>query len=177
MARSKYEKLDFDESKPLNSITSFLNIKQENQGVTSETAEEIFLDELTSQIEENPEAMVALTGQLLTPEDKANSALEKVILLPSPGYVIKLLSKTSYQHYRQNTKVMINVCYSDSIPPPPVADDEEIRKAMNADENATYHVPTSLGEFREDKDKGLDWSIGMNFFKNHESNWLLNYPN
>ncbi|RHZ81349.1 hypothetical protein Glove_121g88 [Diversispora epigaea] len=152
MTQSQYEKLDFDEAKPLNSL-SFLNMRQESQNINSETAEEIFIDELTSQIAENPEAMVALSGQLLTPENTRNSELEKVLLSPSPGFVIKLLTKTSYQHYQENTKLMINVCYSDSIPPPPTTDDDEIKKAMNADENAIYHVPTSLDELREDKDK------------------------
>ncbi|CAG8560922.1 7715_t:CDS:2 [Diversispora eburnea] len=149
MTQSQYEKLDFDECKPLNSL-SFLNMRQESQDIRSETAEEIFMDEL---IAENPEAMVALSGQLLTPENTRNSELEKVFLSPSPGFVIKSLTKTSYQHYQENTKLMINVCYSDSIPPPPTVDDVEIKKAMNADENAIYHVPASLDELREDKDK------------------------
>jgi hypothetical protein len=147
-----YAKLEFDNSKSLSSlmIKDLLHNEQE------ELSEETFLEELSSQLAENPKAMAALTEQYMKTTRSDGQELESIQLLPEPGIVVKSrITSSSEKQYRVNSKFFINICYSDKVPsPPPNATETEIRKSMNGEEDSIYRVPTVISNIREDKDKG-----------------------
>ncbi|KAL6631951.1 PIH1-domain-containing protein [Neocallimastix sp. 'constans'] len=72
---------------------------------------------------------------------------------PEPGFVIKTHNKKNVEGFTEGLKIFINICHSGKVPAPPLATDEEIRKAIEADDNATYKVPLSLSVPRTDLDK------------------------
>ncbi|KAI9100529.1 pre-RNA processing PIH1/Nop17-domain-containing protein [Phlyctochytrium arcticum] len=74
-------------------------------------------------------------------------------VIPEPGFVIKTHNRTKVDDWPAGIKVFINVCHSPHIPAPPLASDEEIRRAINAEDNAAYKVPLSLSTPKTDKDK------------------------
>ncbi|CAG8617701.1 7477_t:CDS:10, partial [Racocetra fulgida] len=141
-----YEKLDFDEGKSSNLLSSLLTLNKDTS--SEELAEKIFMEEFTSQIAENPQVMTALAEQLSPP----NAEYKMVPVQPLPGFVAKTYTTKNCKQY-QNMKVLINICHSDVIPRPPAASEEEIRKAMNAEEDAMYNVPLVLSDLRQDMDK------------------------
>ncbi|CAG8711233.1 1804_t:CDS:2, partial [Racocetra persica] len=141
-----YEKLDFDEGKSSNLLSSLLTLNKDTS--SKELAEKIFIEEFTSQIAENPQVMTTLAEQLSPP----NAEYKMVPVQPLPGFVAKTYTTKNCKQY-QNVKVLINICYSDVIPRPPAANEEEIRKAMNAEEDAMYNVPLVLSDLRQDMDK------------------------
>ncbi|KAF9948283.1 hypothetical protein BGZ65_008180 [Modicella reniformis] len=51
--------------------------------------------------------------------------------------------------YPKDTMVFINICHSDQMPKPTAASQDEIRKAINAEEGSTYQVPFQLSPPRE----------------------------
>ncbi|CAG8546071.1 17357_t:CDS:2, partial [Cetraspora pellucida] len=142
-----YEKLDFGEGKGSNLLSSLLTFNKDSS--SEKLAEKIFMEEFTSQIAENPQAMTALAEQLSPP----NAEYKTVPVQPVPGFVAKTYTTKNCKQY-QNVKILINICHSDVIPRPPAASEDEIRKAMNAEEDAMYNVPLVLSDLRQDTDKG-----------------------
>ncbi|RIB24055.1 pre-RNA processing PIH1/Nop17-domain-containing protein [Gigaspora rosea] len=141
-----YEKLDIDEGKGSDLLSSLLTL---NKDTSSEAlAEKIFMEELTAQMAENPQAMTALAEHLSPP----NAEYKMVQVKPIPGFVAKTHTTKNCKQY-QNMKILINICYSDVIPRPPAVSEDEIRKAMNAEEDAMYNVPLVLSDLRQDTDK------------------------
>ncbi|CAG8537576.1 14198_t:CDS:2, partial [Dentiscutata erythropus] len=141
-----FEKLDFDEGKGSDLLSSLLTL---NKDTSSEAlAEKIFMEELTAQMAENPQAMTALAEQLSPP----NAEYKMVQVKPTPGFVAKTHTTKNCKQY-QNMKILINICHSDVIPRPPTVSEDEIRKAMNAEEDAMYNVPLVLSDLRQDTDK------------------------
>ncbi|KAI8815049.1 pre-RNA processing PIH1/Nop17-domain-containing protein [Cladochytrium replicatum] len=74
-------------------------------------------------------------------------------IVPEPGFVVKTVNRKATPKFDSGLKVFINICHSPRVPAPPLATDEEIRTALEAQDNATYKVPLSLSQPREDKDK------------------------
>ncbi|KAI9495425.1 PIH1 family, partial [Zychaea mexicana] len=74
-----------------------------------------------------------------------------VSVQPQPGFVCKTKVERSKKH-KPGTKVYINICHADAIPAPPVANENEIQKALDAEQDATYRVPLSMGQPRFDTD-------------------------
>ncbi|RKO94328.1 PIH1 family, partial [Blyttiomyces helicus] len=74
-------------------------------------------------------------------------------ILPEPGYVVKTFTESKVGDWPAGMKVFVNICHSPLIPPPPLVSDEELRRALNAEDNATYKVPLSLSPPRPDRDK------------------------
>ncbi|KND03214.1 uncharacterized protein SPPG_02270 [Spizellomyces punctatus DAOM BR117] len=74
-------------------------------------------------------------------------------IVPEPGFVIKTHNQTQVGDWPAGLKVFINICHSPHVPAPPLASDEEIRRAINAEDNAAYKVPLSLSSPKADRDK------------------------
>ncbi|ORX58615.1 PIH1-domain-containing protein [Piromyces finnis] len=72
---------------------------------------------------------------------------------PEPGFVIKTHNLKDVEGFTEGLKIFINICHSGKVPPPPIATDEEIRKAVEAEDNTKYKVPLSLSVPRTDLDK------------------------
>jgi hypothetical protein len=53
-------------------------------------------------------------------------------------------------------KIFINICYDKNVPPPPPADEDTIKRAMNVQEpdEDIYYVPVVVSHPRQDSDKG-----------------------
>ncbi|KAJ1557339.1 PIH1 domain-containing protein 1, partial [Nowakowskiella sp. JEL0078] len=85
----------------------------------------------------------------------AASASHTTEISPNPGFVIKThtLAKSEEASVEKDMKVFINMVYSENVPAPPLASDEEIRKALEAQDAGAYKVPLSLAEKRIDTDK------------------------
>ncbi|GBC07778.1 hypothetical protein RclHR1_07690012 [Rhizophagus clarus] len=146
-----HTKLDFDEksSKELSSLI----IKDLVRSEQEELAEEAFLEELTSQLAENPKAMAAITEQYMKTTIPDGQELESIRLLPKPGFVVKLhIASSNKKQYKVDSKFFINICYSDEVPCPPNTTETEVKKSMNGDEDSIYRVPTVISNIREDKD-------------------------
>ncbi|CAB4433078.1 unnamed protein product [Rhizophagus irregularis] len=56
-----------------------------------ELAEEVFLEELSSQLAENPKAMAAITEEYMKTTKSDGQDFESIQLLPNPGFVIKFV--------------------------------------------------------------------------------------
>ncbi|CAG8570280.1 12048_t:CDS:2 [Rhizophagus irregularis] len=125
-----HTKLDFDENS--SKTPSSLIIKDIVRNEQEELAEEVFLEELSSQLAENPKAMAAITEEYMKTTKSDGQDFESIQLLPNPGFVIKIL------------------------PCPPNATETEIKKSMNGDEDSIYRVPTVISNIREDKDNKED---------------------
>ncbi|XP_067145080.1 PIH1 domain-containing protein 1-like [Centruroides vittatus] len=68
-------------------------------------------------------------------------------ILPTPGFCIKTKDD-------EDGKVFLNVCHSPELPEPREIDEDLLVSILNSDDPTTYRIPMSLGECREDKDKG-----------------------
>ncbi|RIA85285.1 pre-RNA processing PIH1/Nop17-domain-containing protein [Glomus cerebriforme] len=146
-------KLEFDDEKSSKALSSLM-IKDLVHNEQEELAEEVFLEELSSQLAENPKAMAALTEQYMKTTKLSGQDLENIQLLPEPGLVVKSrITSSNNKLYQVNTKFFINICHSNKVPSPlPNATEAEIRKSMNGEEDSLYRVPTVISNIREDKD-------------------------
>ncbi|KAG0202358.1 hypothetical protein BGX33_009760 [Mortierella sp. NVP41] len=82
-------------------------------------------------------------------------------ITPVPGFVVQTrTTKQSSQVpmgtktvvYPNDTVVFINICSSDKMPQPSKASEAEIRRAIQAEEGATYQVPFQVSPPREYRD-------------------------
>ncbi|XP_038548613.1 PIH1 domain-containing protein 1 isoform X1 [Micropterus salmoides] len=62
------------------------------------------------------------------------------VIRPEPGMCVKTLSQPGKQ------KVFVNICQSNSVPPPPDLSREELEDLLQSDDPSGYRVPMSLGE-------------------------------
>lgn len=98
--------------------------------------------------------MEAIAQQLLSSSVKP---FEKALTIqPRAGYSYKTTIESRQKQPEQSTldidngcQVYINICYSDSLPAPKLASEDEIQKALLAAPGATYQVPLSLGQPRK----------------------------
>ena len=63
-----------------------------------------------------------------------------LFLLSLPGMCVKTLSEQGMQ------KVFVNICQSNSVPPPPQLSREELVELLQSEDPSSYRVPMSLGE-------------------------------
>ncbi|KAJ3260665.1 hypothetical protein HK103_000297 [Boothiomyces macroporosus] len=73
-------------------------------------------------------------------------------VLPQKGFVLKTQTMEE-SNYPSQTKVFINVCYSDEIPSPPLLPQDQILKLIADQDNSKYRVPMSCSKARNDVDK------------------------
>lgn len=126
-----------------------------NRDFDSLTKEEqdALLDHVAAEFAQDPKAMERLAAKFL--QEAKRGDFRDVNVQPQPGYVCKTkVVKCSNKKYASGTVVYINICYADAIPAPPVMPESEIEKAFNADPTATYRVPVSLGQERNEHDNG-----------------------
>lgn len=78
------------------------------------------------------------------------------------------------------TKVFINVCKTDAIPPPPKhISEDELAQLLETDEITEYKVPMSIGEMRTEQDKKgeeakvCDIAINDKFFVTVENSQMF----
>ncbi|KAJ8661348.1 hypothetical protein O0I10_003100 [Lichtheimia ornata] len=124
-----------------------------NRDFDSLTKEEqdALLDHVAAEFAQDPKAMERLAAKFL--QEAKRGDFRDVNVQPQPGYVCKTkVVKCSNKKYASGTVVYINICYADAIPAPPVMPESEIEKAFNADPTATYRVPVSLGQERNEHD-------------------------
>ncbi|XP_076609773.1 PIH1 domain-containing protein 1 [Chaetodon auriga] len=62
------------------------------------------------------------------------------VIRPQPGMCVKTLSEPGKQ------KVFVNICQSNSVPPPPGLSREELVELLQSKDPSGYRVPMSLGE-------------------------------
>ncbi|ORZ41423.1 pre-RNA processing PIH1/Nop17-domain-containing protein [Catenaria anguillulae PL171] len=78
-------------------------------------------------------------------------------IVPMKGYVIKTSLAKSSPVYPSGMKVFVNVTHSPYVPAPPVATDEEIKRAIadapSNNKKPAWRVPMSLSDVRDDLDK------------------------
>ena len=117
----------------------------------SKEEQNVLLDHVASEFASDPKAMERLAAKFLqevTPND-----FKTVAVQPQAGFVCKTkVEQSKTKKYKAGTKVYINICHAEAIPKPPVANENEIQKALNADPKATYRVPLSMGQPRYDDD-------------------------
>ncbi|KAI8357294.1 pre-RNA processing PIH1/Nop17-domain-containing protein [Blakeslea trispora] len=122
--------------------TSFLlNKPKKDFDQLSEEEKKAWLDRLSSEV--SPDQFEQLAAQVLSQEDT-------VKVQPQAGYVCKtrVIDCRSDSKYKKGTLVYINICYASEVPAPPLADEKELQRALNAEPDATYQVPMSMGQPR-----------------------------
>ncbi|CAH0555479.1 unnamed protein product [Brassicogethes aeneus] len=97
-----------------------------------------------------------------------NATKPSKLVKPSPGLCVKT------KEVGTSTKVFVNVCQTDAIPPPKEITEQELLELLK-DEEPDFKVPMSIGETRTEKDKNnidakvVDIAINPKFFKKIES--------
>uniref|UniRef100_A0A4W6F113 PIH1 domain-containing protein 1 n=1 Tax=Lates calcarifer TaxID=8187 RepID=A0A4W6F113_LATCA len=82
-------------------------------------------------------------GELLLSSTMGNMQTENPdskVIRPQPGICVKTLSEPDKQ------KVFVNICQSNSVPPPPELSREELVELLQSEDPSGYRVPMSLGE-------------------------------
>ncbi|OBZ87638.1 PIH1 domain-containing protein 1 [Choanephora cucurbitarum] len=118
-----------------------LNKPKKDFDQLSKEEKKAWLDRLSSEV--NPSQLEQLAAQVLNQDDTVN-------VQPQAGYVCKtrVVECQSNSKYAKGTLVYINICYAPEIPAPPIADEKEIERALNAEPGASYQVPLSMGQPR-----------------------------
>uniref|UniRef100_A0A3Q2P224 PIH1 domain-containing protein 1 n=1 Tax=Fundulus heteroclitus TaxID=8078 RepID=A0A3Q2P224_FUNHE len=87
------------------------------------------------------------------------------VIRPQPGVCVKTFSEPSKE------KVFINICQSNSVPPPPELSREELVELLQSEDPSGYRVPMSLGEPHTEVDNNsqgctaYDVVINQDFFQ------------
>ncbi|XP_026203155.1 PIH1 domain-containing protein 1 [Anabas testudineus] len=87
------------------------------------------------------------------------------VIRPQPGMCVKTFSETDKQ------KVFVNICQSNSVPPPPDLSREELVELLQSEDPSGYRVPMSLGEPHTEIDNSsqgctaYDVVINQDFFQ------------
>ncbi|KAK5649766.1 hypothetical protein RI129_000795 [Pyrocoelia pectoralis] len=86
-------------------------------------------------------------------------------VIPEPGFCVKSKETAT------NTKIFINICYTNVIPPPTDISEEELILICNSEENSSFKIPMSIGEINSENDKHgnevkiTDVAIHSTFYK------------
>lgn len=106
------------------------------------------LDHISSQVANDPETFERLASNFL--QQATQQDFNTVNVQPQPGFVCKThVVSSQSSKYKVDTIVYINICYAAAIPAPPIATEQEIQKALNAEPNSTFKVPLSMGQPRK----------------------------
>nr|XP_004570375.1 PIH1 domain-containing protein 1 [Maylandia zebra]XP_004570376.1 PIH1 domain-containing protein 1 [Maylandia zebra] len=87
------------------------------------------------------------------------------VIRPEPGMCVKTFSESNKE------KVFINVCQSNSVPPPPELSREKLVELLQSDDPSGFRVPMSLGEPHTEIDNSsqgctaYDVVINQDFFQ------------
>lgn len=97
--------------------------------------------------------------------DKLFSTPPPIPVIPEPGFCVKTKETTT------NSKLFINICYTDVIPPPNDISEEELMLICKSEEISSFKIPMSIGEINSEKDKHgddvktTDVAVHSDFFK------------
>ncbi|GJJ67993.1 hypothetical protein EMPS_00339 [Entomortierella parvispora] len=123
---------------------------------------------LMAEFQKNPQAALSLAERYLeasqAPQYRQPINTLMTELLPVAGFVVETRTTkasgqvpigTELKEFSKDTPIFINICHADSMPKPTpaVVSEEEIQKAINAVEGATYQVPFQLSPPREYQNK------------------------
>ncbi|KAK3821027.1 MAG: pre-RNA processing PIH1/Nop17-domain-containing protein [Benniella sp.] len=157
--------LDFDDndraSNPFLLSSSSSLLADDAITATSRDARDAADEEtLLKEFKQNPKAALALAESYAHALKAPRQPMTEIT--PIPGFVLQTqttkesnkvpMIKDAQQTtvvFPKDTAVFINICHSDQMPKPPPASEAEIRKAVNAEEGATYQVPFQLSPPRE----------------------------
>ncbi|KAI8990150.1 pre-RNA processing PIH1/Nop17-domain-containing protein [Pilobolus umbonatus] len=114
----------------------------------SEEEKRSLIDNITSEVTNDTKILDELTNNYINQISKAD--FYTVTVQPEAGYVCKTNVISSSSRYMVGTIVYINVCYASAIPAPSIASEKEIQQALNAEPDATYRVPLSMGRERSE---------------------------
>uniref|UniRef100_A0A8C6SZZ4 PIH1 domain-containing protein 1 n=1 Tax=Neogobius melanostomus TaxID=47308 RepID=A0A8C6SZZ4_9GOBI len=87
------------------------------------------------------------------------------VITPQPGMCVKTILELSKE------KVFINICQSNSVPPPPDLSRDELVELLQSEDPSGYRVPMSLGEPHTETDNNsqgctaYDVVINQDFFQ------------
>lgn len=115
--------------------------------------------ELQQQEELYQQLLLQTMGKTLTEN------LDSRVIRPQPGMCIKTILESSKQ------KVFINICQSNSVPPPPNMSRDELVELLQSEDPSGYRVPLSLGEPHIETDNSsqsctaYDVVINQDFFQ------------
>ncbi|KAJ8967486.1 hypothetical protein NQ314_002800, partial [Rhamnusium bicolor] len=103
---------------------------------------------------------------------KHNTTYSKLLKIYEKLFIAGFCVKT--KELGNETKVFINICKTESIPPPKDITESELLEIIESDLPEGYKVPMSIGEIRPEKDKkgeeakACDIAIHPNFLKKVE---------
>ncbi|XP_041827804.1 PIH1 domain-containing protein 1 [Melanotaenia boesemani] len=115
--------------------------------------------ELQQQEELYQQLLLQTMGKLQT--ETTNSKL----IRPQPGMCVKTLSVPNKE------KIFINICQSDSVPPPPDLSRDDLVQLLQSEDPSGYRVPMSLGEPHTEVDNNslgctaYDVVVNQEFFR------------
>ncbi|KAG0317286.1 PIH1 domain-containing protein 1 [Dissophora globulifera] len=151
--------LDFDDSgsKPSSFLLpSFATADTPASRDARDAADE---EELLAEFKKNPKAAMALAESYVNASQAPRQAMTEIT--PIPGFVIQTQTTKESNMvpigaksvvFPKDTVVFINLCHSHQIPQPNVASEAEIKRAINAEEGASYQVPFQVSPPREHRD-------------------------
>uniref|UniRef100_A0A3B3ZV33 PIH1 domain-containing protein 1 n=1 Tax=Periophthalmus magnuspinnatus TaxID=409849 RepID=A0A3B3ZV33_9GOBI len=84
------------------------------------------------------------------------------VIKPQPGICIKTVQEPSKQ------KVFINICQSNSVPPPPDLSRDELVELLQSEDPSGYRVPMSLGEPHTETDNSSQGCIAYDVVINQD---------
>ncbi|KAM9780266.1 PIH1 domain-containing protein 1 [Neosynchiropus ocellatus] len=98
---------------------------------------------------------------------------ESKLIRPQPGMCVKT------QSIKDNQKVFVNICQSNSVPPPPELSTEELVDLLQSEDPSGFRVPMSLGEPHTELDNSsqgctaYDVVINQDFFRKCQKDQLF----
>ncbi|XP_047214144.1 PIH1 domain-containing protein 1-like isoform X2 [Girardinichthys multiradiatus] len=125
--------------------------------------------ELQQQEELYQQLLLQTMGKLQT------ETQDSKVIRPQPGICVKTSSETG------NEKVFINICQSNSVPPPPELTREELVQLLQSEDPSGYRVPMSLGEPHTEVDNNsqgctvYDVIINQDFFQRCQKDPLFQH--
>nr|XP_057904802.1 PIH1 domain-containing protein 1 isoform X5 [Doryrhamphus excisus] len=120
---------------------------------------------LTSEMELQQQEDLYQQLLLQTMENMHTENPDSKMIRPQPGICVKTTSETDKQ------KVFVNICQSNSVPPPPELSREDLVELLQSEDPSGYRVPMSLGEPHTEVDNSsqgctaYDVVINQEFFQ------------
>lgn len=123
--------------------------------------------ELQQQEELYQQLLLQTMGQI------QNENPDSKVIRPQPGLCVKTMLEPSKQ------KVFINICQSNSVPPPPPLSRDDLVELLQSEDPSGYRVPMSLGEPHTEIDNSsqgctaYDVVINQDFFQTCQNDHLF----
>ncbi|KAI9179626.1 hypothetical protein H9P43_004954 [Blastocladiella emersonii ATCC 22665] len=139
-------------------------------------------DEMRAIMQAAIESDPGLQKSLLEAMQREHVEREKSEITPLRGYVVKTALTKSTESYPSGLKVFVNMTHSPYVPAPPVATEDEIKRALKGeatteDGKPTWRVPMSLSGLRDDSDKAgraclvVDALVHSDVHERGEADW------